>query len=168
MLNGCIATEAGPSSTRMLSVHLQPPWSPAAPGHAGLLPLLPAVTAGREGSGPCRIPRCPRTCHMDLGSCFAQETLSSRTGWLCPRCCHQLAAGSFPCRSTCPPRQRRAQHEEPGTGEHQLLRQRVKGWKPPTQQKGNTDDFYFIVSVKAWLKGWAARASGGNKTCLLR
>lgn len=115
MLSACIATKVGPSSTRMLSVHLQPPLSPAAtpPGHArhggpGCL-LGPRV---REGlTVPWRILRCPRVCHMDLGSCFAKETLSSRTvvaSSPCTRCSHKLLVSCPPITPASP--------AAPGTG----------------------------------------------------
>lgn len=67
MLTVCIAARAGPSSTRMLSAHLQP-HQPSTAGHAGRVALAACCDPGEGGFWALED---FQICHMDLGSCFA-------------------------------------------------------------------------------------------------
>lgn len=95
-------------------------------------------------------------CHMDLGSCFAKE-ISLQVGPASS--VRSLLVPCPPVAPACPG----TASQVMGTSSFSSL-QSTENYPA----KGNTDDFYFTVSVKAWLKGRAGKTSGGNKTRLLR
>lgn len=162
MLNACIASEAGPSSTRMLSVHWQPARS-AAPGAmqgtAGpSCPLGPRTGRAAVPSGAGRV---PKSVAWIWGAALRKLVFqNSKASSLC-----SWSAGFLPSPHTCLSRQPDTRWATSRVSSAPSAT--CEGLKT-TRQKKNTDDFYFTVSVKAWLKGWAGKRSGGNKPCLSR